>query len=81
MAVVHVYLVPGTLVRVQDGWCPTCQVSSVWTGPVWRLCPDGVSPNGDITGCAGCDTWNRRPAPAPDRAASLSRDARRAGPG
>jgi hypothetical protein len=81
MPVVHVYLVPGTLVRVQDGWCATCQVSSLWTGPVWRLSPGGVSAHGDITGCAECDTWTRRPAPAAEPAGSVSRGARRAGPG
>jgi len=81
MTVVHVYLVPGTLVPVQDGWCATCQASSLWSGPVWRLSPEGVSSHGDITGCAGCNSWARRPAPVVERAESLSRGARRAGRG
>lgn len=62
MAVIHVYLIPGTLSRVPDGWCDTCQASSVWTGPVWRLSPSGVSPHGEVTGCAQCDRWRRQPA-------------------
>jgi hypothetical protein len=81
MTVVHVYLVPGTLVPVPDGWCATCQASSLWTGPVWRLSPGGVSSHGDITGCAECNSWTRRPASVVDRAESLSRGARRAGQG
>ena len=42
MAVVHVYLIPGTMTRVPSGWCERCQTPSVWTGPVWRLAPAGV---------------------------------------
>jgi hypothetical protein len=62
MAVVHVYLIPGTLAQVPSGWCPSCQVSSIWTGPVWRLAPDGVTLHGQITGCADCETWSTQPA-------------------
>ena len=60
MAVVHVYLIPGTLTPVPDGWCLACQVSSMWTGPVWRLSPAGVELHGHVTGCADCDTWTTR---------------------
>jgi hypothetical protein len=61
MAVVHVYLIPGTMTRVAGGWCDTCQVSSIWTGPVWRLAPAGVALHGRITGCPDCDTWTTCP--------------------
>jgi len=57
MAVVHVYLIPGHMSRVPDGWCGTCQVSSIWTGPVWRLSPSGVSRHGQVTGCPQCEVW------------------------
>ena len=55
--VVHVYLIPGTLARVPDGWCDTCQHSSIWTGPVWRLSPSGVALHGHVTGCHDCASW------------------------
>lgn len=64
MAVVHVYLVPGTMSHVTDGWCDGCQVSAVWTGPVWRLSPAGASLHGQVTGCADCDVWTTETAPA-----------------
>lgn len=62
MAVVHVYLIPGTLTQVPDGWCETCQLPSLWEGPVWRLAPDGVDLHGHIGGCAECETWRTEPA-------------------
>jgi hypothetical protein len=60
MTVVHVYLIPGTLTPVPGGWCGTCQVPSMWTGPVWRLSDDGVALHGEITGCADCEAWTTR---------------------
>jgi hypothetical protein len=62
MAVVHVYLISGTLTQVPGGWCGACQVSSIWTGPVWRLSPDGVALHGEIVGCADCQEWVTTPA-------------------
>ena len=57
MAVVHVYLIPGTMTRVPSGWCERCQTPSVWTGPVWRLAPAGVDLHGQVTGCPDCASW------------------------
>ena len=84
MAVVHVYLIPGTMTRVPDDWCRTCQVPSVWTGPVWRLSPTGIALHGQITGCADCDAWHTEPADSPaatDAARPLRSAAPPAGPG
>ena len=72
MAVVHVYLIPGTMSQVPDGWCETCQAPSTWTGPVWRLSPAGISLHGQVTGCADCATWTTELAD-PDQAAADAR--------
>ena len=79
MAVVHVYLIPGTMSQVPAGWCTTCQLPSVWTGPVWRLSPAGADLHGQVTGCADCDDWTTEPADAVE--ADLRRVARPAARG
>lgn len=59
MTAVHLYMIPGTLTRVPDGWCPDCQTSALWEGPIWTLDPTGVERWGWITGCGDCDWWRR----------------------
>ena len=53
----HEYLTPGTMTRVEGGWCGPCAVSSIWTGSVYRLSDDGARPVGTVTGCEQCGDW------------------------
>ena len=48
----------GILERPEDTWCNNCQVSSLWTGPVWQVCIHGLTLWGKVTGCAECGVWH-----------------------